>query len=546
MIRDPEKLCAHPGCNAYKVSGIEYCYGHGRAYHPELQKEKPKVPNIIEAMDSPEYFGTLFKDMKSWEYWRVALKVVFGLEMTEDEIEIFKQITGRTTVPSKQFREAYFVIGRRGGKSFITAIAATYLACICDWKKYLRAGEAGEVVLLASDRLQAKIILDYVKEILDLPKFKTMVKKNRILNESIELKNNITIRVATSSFRGIRGRTIVAAILDELSFFRDEGANPDKEIILAIKPSMITIPGSRVIGISTPYMKSGVIYENYVNHYGKDDSETLVVCGSSLDFNPTLDKEFIDKEIASDSANLSEYGKAIFRDDLTAFLSGETVDSCVVPGRGNLPYDKNQKYSCFIDASSGRIDSFTLAIVHIENKTGQIIVDILEEELPPFSPKNVIERYSKIMSEYAVTKCCGDKYAIGYVEELFKAHNIVYEPCKLSASELYLETQILFTTRRLQLPDNERMKVQFRNLVRKTRTGGADLVSHPKWGKFHDDVCNAVAGACAMLALNPTVTLEEASKNLPQISEIHSKAHKEKDAEESLRSWMGGSPMGMK
>jgi hypothetical protein len=63
--------------------------------------------------------------------------------------------------------------------------------------------------------------------------------------EEIDLSNGITIEIQTASFRSVRGFTIIACLCDEIAFWRsDESANPDTEILAAIRPAMSTIPGA--------------------------------------------------------------------------------------------------------------------------------------------------------------------------------------------------------------------------------------------------------------------------------------------------------------
>jgi len=270
-----------------------------------------------------------------------------------------------------------------------------------------------------------------------------------------------------------------------------------------------------IIGISTPYMKSGVVYEAFSKHYAKEDAPVLVVRGSSLEFNPGLDKTFIEQEIEADSANRAEY-YAEFREDLEAFLPGELVDSCIIPERGAIRWVHGNRYVCFVDPASGQgKDSFTLAIAHLDRDMDKIIVDLLVERTPPFSPKTVIKEFSNLIKSYSLSTCTGDRYAIGYVGELFREHSIEYECSNLSASEIYLECQTLFTTGKIELPDNKKMREQFKNLERRTRSGGKDQVSHPQFAEFHDDVCNSAAGACVMLALQPSVKAEDLEHMLP-------------------------------
>jgi hypothetical protein len=95
----------------------------------------------------------------------------------------------------------------------------------------------------------------------------------------------------------------VRAILDEVSFYRDEDfASSDKELYNAISPGLATLPGAMLIGISTPHKRAGLLYEKWRDHYGQNDDTTLVVRGPSLLFNLTLDRRIIDEALERDPA----------------------------------------------------------------------------------------------------------------------------------------------------------------------------------------------------------------------------------------------------
>jgi hypothetical protein len=51
--------------------------------------------------------------------------------------------------------------------------------------------------------------------------------------------------VMCSNFRRIRGRTLLAVVMDECAFWPDDelGANPDREIYGALLPSLATTNG---------------------------------------------------------------------------------------------------------------------------------------------------------------------------------------------------------------------------------------------------------------------------------------------------------------
>jgi hypothetical protein len=79
-----------------------------------------------------------------------------------------------------------------------------------------------------------------------------------------DLSNGVDVSITTNSFRAVRGRPILTAILDECAFWRDErSANPDEETYRAITPGMATLKDSMLIGISSPYRKAGLLYRKF-------------------------------------------------------------------------------------------------------------------------------------------------------------------------------------------------------------------------------------------------------------------------------------------
>jgi hypothetical protein len=46
------------------------------------------------------------------------------------------------------------------------------------------------------------------------------------------------------------------------------GATPDEETYKAVKPGTASLPGSIIIGTSSPYRKKGQLYKKFQDHYG--------------------------------------------------------------------------------------------------------------------------------------------------------------------------------------------------------------------------------------------------------------------------------------
>ena len=94
--------------------------------------------DIVAAIRNRNLFGSLprVKKLGSWTNWIVVLKAIFDLEMTADEPLIFNHHTGRVSPPVGGSKETYLIIGRRGGKSFISALVTAYIACFVDFSPY--------------------------------------------------------------------------------------------------------------------------------------------------------------------------------------------------------------------------------------------------------------------------------------------------------------------------------------------------------------------------------------------------------------------------
>src|SRR6476620_7169410 len=202
----------------------------------------PRV-TLREALSDPNLLGTAIAG-ESWSAWRALLIAAMGEELTEDEREIFTQLTGREREPLRRVDEFAAVIGRRGGKSRAMATLATYVAGLCDHRDALVPGERGVLLCVALDQRVAKIILDYAEACFE----RSPILKQLILHRSadaLELTNGITLEGRPASCRKLRGATYIAVIADELAFWYVDTAypNPDVEILNAAEPGLATTGG---------------------------------------------------------------------------------------------------------------------------------------------------------------------------------------------------------------------------------------------------------------------------------------------------------------
>jgi len=311
-------------------------------------------PTIIDAIHSPKLFGALprFKKLHTWTSWIVVLKAIFGLRMSDDDQVIFKQCTDRESPPPNGAKETYIIVGRRGGKSFVSALIGVFIGCFFSFVEYLTTGERGVVLILAVDKAQAKVVFNYARGIIDaIPALRRMVTAWRA--DEVELSNDITIAVKTSDYRSVRGVTIVCCVCDEVAFWDSQGVNPDTAVFSALRSAMATIPIAKLICISTGYAQVGVLYDMHKQYHGKNDDEILVWQADTRTMNPTISEALIEKELERDPEAARAEWLGEFRQDVTAAFTLEMIEACTVPGRVELLPSPHVFYFAFVDPRAG-------------------------------------------------------------------------------------------------------------------------------------------------------------------------------------------------
>jgi len=489
--------------------------------------------SIIEACENPDLFGPWFRDRATWANWFTLLKATYGLPMDPAEEEVFRDCTGREFGPTEQCSEVWLICGRRAGKSRVLAVNGVFLACFVDWTPYLTPGERGVIPIVAADRTQAKIILRYISALLQgVPALAALA--SREISETIDLSNGISIEVTTASYKTSRGRTIVAGLLDEVAFWpNDESQNPDTEIIAALRPGMATIPFALLFVASSPYSRRGALYGAYRKHFGKP-GRILVWKADTRTMNPTVPQSFLDEQYDLDPASAAaEYG-AEFRTDIETFLSREVIEAVTVRDRHELLPFGGFTYTAFVDAAGGSGgDSMTMAIAHGDRRD-RIILDLVRENRPPFSPDAVVEEFAATLRMYGISKVIGDRYAGDWPAERFAFHGIRYEPSEKTKSQIYQATLPIINSDALELLDLPRLTTQLAGLERRTARGGRDSIDHGPGS--HDDVANAACGAIVS-AIRPK-TLAFAPLGEP--SEALAHGFHGRDAESRYRAMLRG------
>jgi len=453
--------------------------------------------NILQAIEDPALFQPWFPGA-TWNGWRAILKAAYALAMTDEETAFFRSVAERDP-PTERVTELWIIAGRRAGKDSVASVIATHAAALFEDDGQLRPGERALVACLATDRDQAKVVLNYTRSFFtDIPMLHSMVTKE--VTNGFELSNKVDIAISTNSFRSVRGRPVLCAIFDEVAFWRDDAsATPDVETYNAIRPATATMPGAMLVGISSPYRKAGLLHKKYREHYGKPGKVLVIKAPTEL-LNPTIDPRIIADAMEDDPAAARAEWMAEFRDDISAFVSQEAVDACVSPGVFERARVMGVSYSAFCDPSGGSSDSMTLAIGHSEmmrDGRSSAVLDAVREITAPFSPDDAVGEFAEVLKRYRITTVRGDRYAAEWVRGAFKKAGIEYRPADLSKSEIYRDFLPRLNSGEVDLLDNRRLTTQLLGLERRTARGGRDSIDHAPGSK--DDLANAAAGVIVYL-----------------------------------------------
>lgn len=425
---------------------------------------------------NPLEFMSSFSEFKapSWDKWR----------------EVLSQITGDT-------RELYVIAGRGSGKSRIVALIA---ACVSLGEYPHAPGERIYVGVFGPDRKQARITFSYIVGLLRaVPELEALITHES--KESLDLSHGVTIEVITASKAAPRGRSYALAIIEEAAFLpQEESANPDLELVRAVRPALARVPGSLLAVVSSPYARRGILYEAWRRQEKERKLEegVVLVQASTLELNPLFDNGAIERARDEDPvAAASEYD-AQFRSDVESFANREAVEACVAAGVRERKPSEQVSYSAFCDPAGGSgVDSFGLAIGHRNN--GNVVVDAVREWKPRFSPETVVKEMSGLLRRYRINSLPGDRFAGEWVREPFRRNKIEYEICGQVKSDLYRDTLPLINSKQIELLDNPRLIAQLVGLERRVGRGGRDSIDHAPGG--HDDVANVVCGLAAGLAV---------------------------------------------
>jgi len=450
----------------------------------------------------------------SWAPWRTLAKCIDGVALDPQEVRFYTECTGRTRPLTEPPAEIWVICGRRAGKSRFAGAMAVRSAV----RRYpqLAEGETAVIALAATDREQARVLLNYARApFTESDELRPLVRRSawsvfralvsRETRWGFDLRTGVTVEVRSAHFGRVRGRSYGLAIGDEASFWQSEdGSNPASEVLAAIRPGLATLNGQLVV-TTTPFSQSGPVFEAFQKYWGVDDPRILVWKAASRTMNPLLPESLVRDALERDPEAARSEWLAEFRDDVSALVTHAALRAVVRIGQPILPPVPGRTYKVFNDAATGGgQESWAYSVAHEETIAGQLVkvVDGVWEHRPPFNPSEVVRAIAETARVYGCASVTGDAFAKGFTDELFRQVGLVYLASPYPKSELYVRAMTMINSRMIQLPDDPRLLAQFIGLVRRPTSAGRESVDHAARVGAHDDLANAACGA-AVLAGEP-------------------------------------------
>ena len=391
----------------------------------------------LEAMDiitfATEVLNISFKERPAQE---VILRSMYGLPLTPEQVILYNLMTHRPEDIDFAFEEnvekseAVWAIGARAGKSILSSIIALFES-ICRahiWKQYLQKGESGYAVIVATRLTQCEQIIQAgCSRLLQDSKISYLI-KGQPLQSELTLTNGMKIASFPCNSTAARGLPIFCLVFDELAHWRIEGVKADEIIYNSLRPRQAQFPQAKMLKISTPSAKQGLLWQEFSEGFQVPDR--LTIQAETRLVNPEIPQEFIDKEYLRDVDNAAREFGAIFAEQVAGFFAGcESELSDCFQLAGDMSYNGKYAYTGAIDQSglSGR-DRFGFSIAHKED--GKCIVDIVRSWQTKDADE-ILKNIGKLCIKYHVRKIYRDRFAAGWVEQaLLKIEGIIESPAR--------------------------------------------------------------------------------------------------------------------
>jgi hypothetical protein len=500
----PKKMYNRPQSTPETAARMRAAKAAKRSGQAEINK-----PSIVD-------FVTRDLGLSPSEYQLTLLKSFYGLPLSDRELGIWGECTGRSEYPGKPFVELTLVSGARSGKNaYVMTPVLLYEAV---WGGFrVNPGETVAVPLIAQDATACDVSMRLMRE------YARKLGGGTVVDETarkLALKNGIEVRLYPCTSKSLYGVSICGAGLDEVGRFKWAGADTDEDIEAGVLRGMGQFENrAKLIVTSTPSGKQGLLWRNFERSWGKPDPVRLVWRSTSAMMAPAVNSPAFLERMKStmDPVRYARLFDAEFSEDAGVFLSVDVVERATdwsVTERTARDFAPGTRFIAFCDPAGHGRDEFTLAVIAVvgegaERKFVQAVMWSAPKKAGAVKDTDAwVGLACSVLDRFKLSRVYGDRATGGWVLDAFKRRGVTYEYPHLRRDErdvaremrdrqayatrsmLYLEAGVAVRSGAVRLLDDQQLRRELTNLEQ-----SGDRVEP---GPMHDDRANAVMGAVAM------------------------------------------------
>jgi hypothetical protein len=270
-----------------------------------------KTAEVLRAWDDPTYFA--------------ESPYFLGLKLFPKQAEVLK------TFYESGKRELILIAGFKSGKSTLAAVIACYeafrLLCLPDPAQHygLQPGELIFIVTVAVSEEQGRdTIFQKVLSLIQRSEFFKSFRPKVYQTEIRFPSKNVAILCGTSSSASLVGRTVKAAIFDELSRFEESSSKRGAwNVYNSLKHMTFWCPDGKVVCISSPRHQSDIIMELY--RQSLDHPQMVGFKFATWEFNPRISFDSLRPEMERDPVRFwTDFGAEPI-ESITPFITDDTL-----------------------------------------------------------------------------------------------------------------------------------------------------------------------------------------------------------------------------
>lgn len=393
-------------------------------------------------------------------------------------------------------RQLVLRAGRRAGKSSSLCRIAVLEALYGGHR--VPPGDVGVVAIVSVTRDEGAQRLRTVRAILD-----ALGIEYRPVEHGIELVGRRTaFKVFAGSVAGVVGFTCIGAICDEVSRWRDAdtGANPAREVLASLRPTMATQPRARLFLSSSPLGLSDAHATAF--EQGETDFQ-CVAYAPTWEANPTVTEADTHALEPDERVWRREYLAVPQTGTLSAFDT-DAIERTFEPHAEGTPC----RPAIIIDASSGRADAWTWGVARWVTlpATHYLRFELVDGVQGRFwgqtSGAEIVGRVASVARAYGASDVHGDQRESLMLRSEFASHGLLFREHAWTASSKPPAVELLRSLMRdgrLALPEHDGLRRELLAFEERMTPSGA--FTFGARGAAHDDyVALLITAALAHLA----------------------------------------------